>query len=475
MSLRELKGRPVLLDFWTFCCINCIHVLPDLKFLEEKFGPRGLAVIGVHSNKFPHEASGENVKQAVLRYDIRHPVVVDEQFAIWQSFAVRAWPSFVLLNGEGDVVFAASGEGKREILAAQIEKLLHQTQLSPVVYPGHTPFDAKLDFRFPSKVHVARSEKGVSIYVADTGNHRVVVLNEQGRYLTQLGDGELREPNGLLVVGQELLVCDSGNHRILGLSLEPLPERKSRTLAGAGDIGYLAVGSVIEGAQASINSPWDLCLFDEEVAVACAGSHQLALVDPKSGKVTHLAGTGREDIVDGPAATFAALAQPSGICQIEKEALCFADSEVSAIRLYIRNWNNTAQNVIVSLVGQGLFEYGHQDGSAREAKLQHPLGCCYSPLSRCIYVADSYNNAIRVYSCERETMHTLKLPTKLAEPGGVCFFEGKIFVADTNHHRILAFSESEIHAFEVSAVEEFRGPFGLFTDGNVARPNGAFV
>jgi thiol-disulfide isomerase/thioredoxin len=110
LTLENLKGKVVLLDFWTYGCINCIHIIPDLKKLEEKYADE-LVVIGVHSAKFDSEAITENIRNIVMRYELEHPVVNDENFEIWRSYAARAWPTLVLIDPAGNVVGNHSGEG----------------------------------------------------------------------------------------------------------------------------------------------------------------------------------------------------------------------------------------------------------------------------------------------------------------------------------------------------------------------------
>src|SRR5262245_10448966 len=110
VSLRDLRGKIVLLDFWTYCCINCMHIIPDLKKLEAKYANQ-LVVIGVHSAKFLNEKGAEQIRQAILRYEIEHPVVNDKDFEVWQSYTARAWPTLVLINPKGKVVGSHSGEG----------------------------------------------------------------------------------------------------------------------------------------------------------------------------------------------------------------------------------------------------------------------------------------------------------------------------------------------------------------------------
>lgn len=99
LSIKRLKGRVVILDFWTYCCINCLHVLPELKYLEQKYKD-SLTVIGVHSAKFDNEKETENIRQAILRYDIEHPVLVDNGFKVWQQYAVRAWLTLMVINSQ---------------------------------------------------------------------------------------------------------------------------------------------------------------------------------------------------------------------------------------------------------------------------------------------------------------------------------------------------------------------------------------
>src|SRR5215213_5856272 len=131
IKLKDLKGKIVLLDFWTFCCINCIHVLPDLAKLEKKY-EKELVVIGVHSAKFPKEKDTEAIRKAVLRYEIKHPVVNDADMAIWETFQEatpgkrhpRGWPTLILIDPEGNFGFMDSGEGLYEEVDTEIAKMI---------------------------------------------------------------------------------------------------------------------------------------------------------------------------------------------------------------------------------------------------------------------------------------------------------------------------------------------------------------
>src|SRR5262249_49886176 len=109
LALKELRGKIVLLDFWTYCCINCMHIMPDLVRLEEKY-KNELVVIGVHSGKFDNEKNTENIRKAILRYELKHPVVNDADAKIWNAYKCAWWPTIAIIDPEGMIVSGAAGE-----------------------------------------------------------------------------------------------------------------------------------------------------------------------------------------------------------------------------------------------------------------------------------------------------------------------------------------------------------------------------
>ncbi|MBF0136843.1 MAG: redoxin domain-containing protein, partial [Magnetococcales bacterium] len=109
LSLEKLRGRLVILDFWTSCCINCIHVLESIKHLEERF-PDEVVIIGVHSPKFAAEESSRIVASAIARYNIRHPVVQDVGMRLWRQYGVQSWPTLVFISPTGKVLGEVVGE-----------------------------------------------------------------------------------------------------------------------------------------------------------------------------------------------------------------------------------------------------------------------------------------------------------------------------------------------------------------------------
>ncbi|KAB8030950.1 redoxin domain-containing protein [Fluviispira multicolorata] len=470
LSLSQYLGHPILLNFWTYCCINCIHMLSDLKKIEEEFCPKGLVVIGVQCAKFSHEKDFESINEACHRLNIQHPVIVDEEMYLWKKYAVRSLPTFVLIDSDGKIIFTASGKNIYEGLKEQISTLIQDKNLPEIKLLEWANIEDKLNLRYPTKAVAAKMNDIINYFISDTFNNRIVHLNSEGKFISSFGEGILASPQGCCVWKNELIVCDSEHHRLLAFDLEGSPQRKYRVLAGKGEKGIFETRSEFVAKLAPINSPADVCVWGNDLAITCAGSHQIVLFVAKDESILHIAGSGREDIVDGPA-SFAALAQPSGITAISDTILAFTDSETSSIRLIVKNWNESGKTMIVSLVGEGLFDFGFRDGLGAEARMQHPLSCAWSPISQNLYVVDSYNNALRIYSVDKDYLGTVTLSEGLNEPSGIYWFEGKIIISDTNSHRIIILDEDKIDqkdnidSLEVAQVAEiYSGPFGQISD-----------
>jgi thiol-disulfide isomerase/thioredoxin len=403
LSLRDLRGRVVVLDFWTFCCINCLRVIEELRPLEERFGDR-LVVIGVHSPKFPHESDHAAVARAVARHRIDHPVLDDPEMETWQQYGVRAWPTLVVIDPDGYVVAMASGEGNGPALGSVIAQLLDgRTDLA--VGPAFTPvrITANEALAFPGKV---ASDGGARVAIADTGNDRVLVADLQGHLQHVFGGFD--QPQGVRFDGDRLLVCDTVAGEVVSIELP------------GGGREILASG---------LRSPWDCVrLTDGRIAIAEAGSHRILAIDAAGGPVVAIAGSGAEGLRDGPAGS-AHLAQPSGLTLLPDGALAFADSEVSALRVL-------RDGAVETLVGQGLFEWGAADGDRNSARLQHPLGVA-SLADGTLAVADTFNSLLRLW--DRGSLRTLPISEPVDEPGGIDVLpDGRLLVADTNHHRVIA-------------------------------------
>lgn len=451
LTLKELKGKIVLLDFWTYCCINCMHVIPDLKRLEEKYKDQ-LVVIGVHSAKFKTEKDTDNIRQAVLRYEVHHPVINDSDFQVWSGYGIRAWPSFALIDPEGKVVGITSGEGIYETMDPIISELADyykkegKLNLKPFHYALEKDKQPQSILSFPGKI--AADEKSDTLVISDSNHNRIVIADLDGQIRQVIGSGaegfqdgdfqtaQFFRPQGVFwdAPNQIIYVADTENHAIRKIDLE---KKTVETLAGS---GHQARAYNLEGPanKIDLNSPWDLLKKGDLLYIAMAGSHQIWTLDLKTGDAKVFAGSAREDIIDGPLKK-AALAQTSGLTT-DGNFIYSVDSETSSLRQI--DFNPTGS--VKTLVGKGLFDFGDTDGPAAQALFQHPIGVAYH--EGLLYVADTYNNQVRLYDLKNRTVKTLlggpeagfqdgdAAQSLFNEPCGLAFAGDRLFITDTNNN-----------------------------------------
>ncbi|NJL22423.1 MAG: redoxin domain-containing protein [Leptolyngbyaceae cyanobacterium SM1_3_5] len=447
LSLKELKGRVVLLDFWTYCCINCLHVLPDLKYLEEKYPD--LVVIGVHSAKFDHEKDVESIRQAIARYNISHPVLVDSGSHTWRNYVVRAWPTFVVIDRNGYIAGTFAGEGKRELLDELIGTLIGEnaSDLPPIRKPPEPILSA---IAFPGKV-LADAESN-QLFIADSGHDRIVISTLTGEVQHIIGTGEsgwkdgdfetaqFAAPQGMAFDSnrQFLYVADTDNHLIRRIDFQ---KKMVETIAGTGQQSRNIRPHGGYGLETALNSPWDLALVADSLLIAMAGSHQIWELRLGTGMIRTYAGTGAEFRVDG-AIESAAFAQPSGLA-IDGRELFIADSEISSIRAVELGQNPQVRTVC----GSGeLFGFGDRDGQGEEVRLQHCMGIAYG--LGAVWIADTYNHKIK--RVDPQTGECKTIVDGFSEPSGLSIAGSTLFVADTNHHQI---QRIDLESLTVSAIE----------------------
>ncbi|MFJ9797812.1 NHL domain-containing thioredoxin family protein [Streptomyces sp. NPDC101145] len=450
-TLADLRGRIVILDFWTFCCINCLHVLDELRELEEKHRDT-VVIIGVHSPKFVHEADHQAVVDAVERYGVEHPVLDDPKLATWKQYAVRAWPTLVVIDPEGYVVAQHAGEGHAKAIETLVEELEAEHEAKGTLRRGDGPYvppePVATHLRFPGKAIALESG---NLLVSDTTRHQLVELAADGETVVRrYGDGErgladgpaasarFNEPQGMCVLPDgRIVVADTVNHALR--ALDPATGEVV-TLAGTG--AQWMQGSPTSGParEVALSSPWDVAWWQDRVWIAMAGVHQLWAYDPQAGTVQVAAGTTNEGLVDGPAAE-AWFAQPSGLAATE-DRLWIADSETSAVR-----WVDP-QGVVHTAVGTGLFDFGHRDGAAEQALFQHPLGVTALP-DGSVAVCDTYNHALRRY--DPATGEVTTLATDLREPSDAVLVGDDLVVVESARHRLTRLRLPE-EAVRVEAV-----------------------
>ncbi|MEV7133382.1 NHL domain-containing thioredoxin family protein [Arthrobacter sp. NPDC093128] len=500
LDLEALRGKIVLLDFWTFCCINCLHVLDELRPLEEKYSDV-LVTVGVHSPKFEHEADPVALAAAVERYEIHHPVLDDPELETWKAYTARAWPTLVVIDPEGYIVAHLSGEGHADGLSVLIPELIAEHEAKGTLHRGNGPYVAPEPtsgtLRFPGKALFLPAGRGTSAgkpasaeadantpdagswLVTDTGHHRLVeldtdfhtVLRTYGSGTKGHADGpgsdvdsvkptaQFNEPQGLVLLpedvaaktGYDVVIADTVNHRLRGLSLA---DGTVTTLVGSGVQRLLETGParVDEDAagftgrlgdhplDVALSSPWDVVWSAKlnAVVVAMAGVHQIFSFDPLSGVVSIVAGNGLEGLLDGPAHE-AWFAQSSGLAEDADGNIWVADSETSALRKLVIDDDGTV--TVESAVGKGLFDFGFRDGPAAEARLQHPLGVTVLP-DGSVAIADTYNGAVRRYDPATGTVSTLA--RGLSEPSDVIVdhthvagSEPLLVVVEANKHQLV--------------------------------------
>lgn len=448
LSLQALRGKIVLLDFWTYGCINCIHIIPDLKKLEAEY-PKNLVVIGVHSAKFDNEKETENIRKIVLRYGIEHPVINDADFNIWNQYAVKAYPTRVLIDPAGYIVGVYVGEGYKTEIETKIAETLAEFRKKGAL--NETPLNLALEkakignlpLAFPGKV--SADEKTNRLFIADSSHNRIVVTDLQGNLIETIGSGRaalkdgdflsaaFNRPQGMTLNGEILYVADTENHAVRKIDLEA---KTVETIAGTGQqAAWRETGGAAK--TSALSSPWDLVKVGDALYIAMAGTHQIWKLDLKQNTVAPFAGTGAEARFDGNIAE-SAFAQPSAIVSDGKK-LWIADSESNVIREI-----DLQKETVETLAGGDLYDFGDKDGTGDHVRLQHPLGLMLAG-GRAI-IADTYNHKIKEINLTERSVKTLYgngksgqtdgAKPQFYEPGGISAANGKLYVADTNNQAV---------------------------------------
>jgi DNA-binding beta-propeller fold protein YncE len=469
----DLEGRVVVVDVWTSCCIHCLHPLPILAALEKKHSGQGLLVVGVHSPKFDAETENERLRAALLENEIAHPVAVDRQMKIWGAWSARSWPTIVVLDAHGRVVFRRSGEPDKEELAAAVAGALDEAKregiLKTGVIAGLAP-EAKDTgpLAFPGKV-IALANGDVA--VSDTLHHRVVFTDSSfslkdvvGSGLSGAKDGTYGEasfdkPQGLAEAGDLVYVADVENHLVRAI------DRKSKTVttvAGKGELAHVVLEAKSNGKETALRSPWDLAFTGGHLYVALAGSHQIAVFDPRDGTIAPFAGDGTERRVDGKGLE-AAFAQPSGLAT-DGKTLWVADSETSSIRAI-----TLATREVKTVVGKDLFVVGDTDGAAEKVRLKHPLGLVHgAPKGEqaALWLVDTYNSKVK--RIDLVTGSTRTYAQGLFEPSGIAIVAGSLVVTDSKRHRLARVTENQVAPIDLEGLTA--PPRGIAVDAGAGGP-----
>ncbi len=457
LKISELKGKVVILDFWTYGCINCIHVLEDLRKLEHKYGNK-LVVIGIHTPKFDNEKNLETLRRIIVRYDIQHPVVNDIDSYMGMRYGMRAWPTQFVIDPAGRVLGKVEGENNYEVLVGAIDKLLkkYAKELNdkPIPMALEKKRFAKTLLAAPGKIAVSNNYVAIS----DSLHHRIILADHKGNIKKIIGGKQpgfkngvaskarFKSPQGLAFSDKGLYVADTGNHSIRFINFK---NWRVSTVAGNGknDDKVSHRVAAYKGTAISLRSPWALALKDKQLYIAMAGNHQIWRYDTDKKTISQWAGSGRESIDDGPLMQ-ASFSQPSGLSFLG-DKLYVADAEDSAVRTIDLN-----KHRVKTLVGSGLFDFGDKDGTLTKAKLQHVLGVAAID-DKLIYIADTYNHKLKLLDLKKHIVSSVAGTGKpgkgagkagsagLNEPGGIAVLNGKILIADTNNNRIMQYDPGQ--------------------------------
>ncbi len=459
LTMAALRGKIVILDFWTYGCINCIHMIPTLQQLEAKYGD-ALVIVGVHSAKFENEGDTTNIRQIVQRYGLKHPVINDSNFRVWQTYGINAWPTFVVVDPRGNVLALQAGEIPFEafdrLLSGMVDYFDSTGELD------RTPIELALEgagqpaglLAFPGKV-LADQASG-RLFIADSNHNRIVVADLDTYQITDvigsgaagLTDGafdaaSFNKPQGMALRDNLLYVADMENHAI---RLVDLDARMVTTVAGTGQQLYgPAPGQLVPALQADLSSPWDVTFGgDDTLFIAMAGTHQIWALHTADNQIEPLIGNGSEGLISS-GFPFTELAQPSGVT-FRDGTLYIADSESSSIRA--ADVTTFTVQTVAGTTDNNLFDFGDVDGAVGTSRLQHPLGVTGAD-DGMIYVADTYNSRIKRIDPATDTITTIAgggegggfhdgsgTDAEIDEPGGISAAGNRLFIADTNNNAI---------------------------------------
>jgi thiol-disulfide isomerase/thioredoxin len=436
-SLAAMRGRVVLLYFWSYDSVNCTNALADLRYLESKYHD-GLSVIGVHTPKYDYQRQSAPVLKAVNRCHIRNPVANDPNYLLWREYGVQSWPTFAFVDAQGQFAGLLVGEGKRAEADALVGKLLDEAaandqRLYEVSVATVRP-EPRMPLQFPAKVVATAS----SVWIADTGNHRILECDHHGRIVRQFGtgnpgygDGRGREamfnaPQGLALTPEFLYVADTGNHCVRRVRLATADIDR---VAGTGVVGHDLAGDSHDPKQTRMSAPCDLAVSNDKLYIAVSGQHQIWQLDLARNKLSVHAGNGRLGISDGDGID-ASFAQPSGLALLGQQ-LFVVDAASSAVRVI-----NLDDRQVSTLIGAGPYDFGDAAGKRDTARLQNPLGICVDPRGLA-FVADSYNCKIKALNLRTGELRTLNLPYHLQEPSGISMAANALWVANTNAHEVV--------------------------------------
>ncbi len=473
---EDLKDRVILLHFWNRSCISCIATLFDIKKLEQKFGNK-LLVIGIYSAKFDSEKNYQLIENAVLKHDITHPILVDDDLKIWNNFKIKAWPSFVLINPHGNEVETYVGENSVVEMSRDVKKIISRYRYRlnsnplPITPEKYNKIGNVL--RFPSKLAYSsslsyKSRQYSAIFISNSGQNNIVISALNGDIIEKIGgaeeglvdgifdDATFNSPSGILFNDNKLYVADSGNHALRVIDFK---EGLVKTLVGSGVKGdVISDATAIDAALVNLSSPSDVEFFPDKntIAISNSGTNQILLYHLKDHKISVLAGSGKEGMLDGKGRA-SSLAQTSDMSAFQGK-LYFLDALTSSLRVVDKSGD------VKTLIGQG-EKFGHANGAKEKALMQHPLALTVDNSG--VYIADSFNHRIRKYDFSSKQIRDLVgaesdddfgAKTRFDSPEGIISIANNFYISDSGNNRLLILNRSKLNSTLLNVMPPLKLP-----------------
>lgn len=460
ITIDDLKGRVILLHFWDRACISCLESLPAIKKLEERFGNK-LTVIGVYAAKFEGGKNEDEIRSAIIKYDINHAVINDSALKLSTEFAAKASPTFVLIKPNGRKYKKYEGVGDLEKMEDGVKKLVKKYRFDvnrkplPILPEKFSKIANVLSF--PSKLEYSgnlnlNSRNVSAIFIANSGQNNVIVSSLLGTILVKIGSGregfsdgdffnaEFRNPQSILFDDQKLYIADTGNHAI---RIADFRTNKVSTLIGSGKKGDI-VKNEIAAKGFNLASPTDIEFFPDKkhIIISNAGNNQILSYDLENQKIKALAGNGESKNKDGISPNNS-LTQTADMVVV-KDKIYFVDALSSSLRSLDKSGN------VKTLV---------------DKDLQNPVGLTSDGDS--LYIADSFNNRIAKYSISAQKISNfigakagdlVGKKTEFNSPEAILKINNYFYISDANNNRVILLNAKNLNSEILDVIPPLKLP-----------------
>lgn len=440
LRMAQLRGRVTALAFVNAGSAWSQQRLSDLSTLRKRHSDN-LHVVAVHVPRFDHERDPRRALKRLFRTPQEFPIAHDADWVLWQQYGIDAWPTVVLIDGRGRVRQRIVGDAPVRELDAQVARLREEEtpqSLNAEPIQLRRNLEPDLPLRFPIGLAVGPQY----LYVADSGHHRVLECEMNGRIRRQFGSGgpgfidgpmelsAFQNPHSICLQRDTLYVADAGNHAVRRIKLG---SGDVDTLCGAGRPGRPAEGVINDPRSVALDQPRGLAISpNNTLCISCTGDNRVWTFDLGERMLKLLAGSGSVDSVDGEGAA-ASFAGPSALAMVQ-QILYVCDEAGSAVRSV-----NLRNRQVTTLVGQGCWRFGGLDGSRSDALLQQPQAIALDGNSPVLWIADSGNDQLRTLRLGGGELTTVALPQRLHGPAGLALAGGVVWIADTDAHAVLRF------------------------------------